>query len=660
MEDVIKNKNILDIKTNQTNTNNINSDSMKSLFNHWGKIINTLVENGNHSFGVTINLPKNPIYLVEDYMVECLNYSWDGRSMKLDFSGQRWSDKQGLWPEKNIYGHYDSLEYVNCLSRDNILYSSLKKCLEKYFIVSVFFSVIENKNNKYHIHILLSIKNFIDYNYSLKNNLYKIILLQLQTDYKELDWDIRVDSLLYFKDIKNWIIYIHKNIKSWTNKSLLIVEYSINKPLTDELNLIYKYKVNPSDALDVYSINFQYPIKDDYNTDSYFFNIKLKNISGIKNKDNILNQRVLINILQYYLILNEYYIYNDNIYEKIKESKISYRLVGTIKNILYDKFQENVVKFYLVHLIGYFEGFDFSYLMDNYFIKSKNIIESIKDISTQRIIPDFGLIEFTDGVYSIKYDRFFHNEIDYNFSNKISTIKYYNKSYNRVRQDKPTNWINGIKNALGINGDEFVNNDYIRICLSVVNPIHKNLFNKNSTLFIYGKSNTGKTTLIGSIYINFFGDDKVGSYINNRNFKYQDLIGKVVGLIDEGRYTSSMSSDLLKIIGQERITIEKKYSKEHVLIDPIPIIILTNMMFDDKNNLVDVALKNRLYIIEFINTISKENLSDSENYKIKLKNEEPNIIVYCNKLLFRFKDKDSIGKIGKRISNKKILDKIKN
>ena len=121
-----------------------------------------------------------------------------------------------------------------------------------------------------------------------------------------------------------------------------------------------------------------------------------------------------------------------------------------------------------------------------------------------------------------------------------------------------------------------------------------------------------------------------------------------------------MSSDLLKIIGQERITIEKKYSKEHVLIDPIPIIILTNMMFDDKNNLVDVALKNRLYIIEFINTISKENLSDSENYKIKLKNEEPNIIVYCNKLLFRFKDKDSIGKIGKRISNKKILDKIKN
>jgi hypothetical protein len=191
--------------------------------------------------------------------------------------------------------------------------------------------------------------------------------------------------------------------------------------------------------LDVYSINFQYPIKDDYNTDSYFFNIKLKNISGIKNKDNILNQRVLINLLQYYLILNEYYIYNDNIYEKIKESKISYKLVGTIKNILYDKFQENVVKFYLVHLIGYFEGFDFSYLMDNYFIKSKNIIESIKDISTQRIIPDFGLIEFTDGVYSIKYDRFFHNGIDYNFSNKISTIKYYNKSYNRVRQDKPTN-----------------------------------------------------------------------------------------------------------------------------------------------------------------------------------------------------------------------------
>jgi hypothetical protein len=166
-------------------------------------------------------------------------------------------------------------------------------------------------------------------------------------------------------------------------------------------------------------------------------NIVLKNIFGIKITNNKIDQRTLINILQYYLILNEYFIYNENIYIKIKESKISYKLIGSLKNLLYDGFQENVVNYFIKNFEYYFKGFDFSFLMDNYFIKNKSIIESIKDISTQRIEPDFGLIEFIDGIYSIKYDRFFPNKKDYSFSNKICTIKYYNKCYNRVRQDKP-------------------------------------------------------------------------------------------------------------------------------------------------------------------------------------------------------------------------------
>jgi len=155
----------------------------------------------------------------------------------------------------------------------------------------------------------------------------------------------------------------------------------------------------------------------------------LQTMNGIKITYNKIDQRVLINILQYYLILNEYYIYNDNIYEKIKESKISYKVIGSLKEILYYKFQENVVNYFVNNLEAYFNGFDFSYLMDTYFIKNKNTIESIKDISTQRINPDFGLLEFTDGVYSIKYDRFFPNKDNYFFNNKISTIKYYNKTY---------------------------------------------------------------------------------------------------------------------------------------------------------------------------------------------------------------------------------------
>ena len=132
------------------------------------------------------------------------------------------------------------------------------------------------------------------------------------------------------------------------------------------------------------------------------------NLNGVKITNNVINQTVLTDLLHYYLILNEYYIYNGNIYSKIKESNISYKLEGSLKDILYDNFQYNVVNYYINNFAFYFKGFDFSYLLKNYFVKSKFIVESIKDISTQRINPDFGLIEFTDGIYSIKSVSYTH------------------------------------------------------------------------------------------------------------------------------------------------------------------------------------------------------------------------------------------------------------
>jgi len=116
-----------------------------------------------------------------------------------------------------------------------------------------------------------------------------------------------------------------------------------------------------------------------------------------------------------------------------------------------------------------------------------------------------------------------------------------------------------------------------------------------------------------------------------------------------------MSSDLLKITGQEKIIVEKKYSKEHIIINPIPLIILSNILFEDQNKSIDDALKNRLYIIEFINAISKESLTLSNEFKKKLKAEEANIIIYCNKLLFRLED-SNFNIIGDRISNKKLIN----
>ena len=54
-------------------------------------------------------------------------------------------------------------------------------------------------------------------------------------------------------------MYMHKDIISWTNKSLLLVDNYLKKSLIDELNYIYIKKVFPPYSLDIYSINFQYP-----------------------------------------------------------------------------------------------------------------------------------------------------------------------------------------------------------------------------------------------------------------------------------------------------------------------------------------------------------------------------------------------------------------
>lgn len=576
----------------------------KILSNSWDFIVDWSINIvGNQHFALTINMP--------------LEFWYDGKHL-------------------SNYDNYSLQCYIEC--RDKIINHLLF-----YFKTTTYIFIVPEKNKKgvLHFHILISIRNFIDYNYTLKNNLLlclkKLDLVGIYIN----DLDIKVESLLYFKDVKNWAIYMYKDMYNWSLPSNI---YILSKYHDD---IFIKYLGNVT--LYYLQVNCEFnKIENNYIN-------AINDLFGVRLTNNKIEQTTLIDLLQYYLILNEYYIYNNNIYLKIKDSKISYRLVGSLTEILYDKFQQNIVFYFLNNFEYYFKGFDFNYLLKGYFIKTKNIIEAIRDISTQRIEPDFGLIEFTDGVYSIKYDRFFSNKGNYIFSNHTSTIKYYKKSYDWTRKVKPKNWISGLKNALDIKSNEFNNNDYVRLCLHIINPIHKDLFGKDSTLFIHGQSNTGKTTLIVNVLSEFLGQDNVGSIVNTRNFKFQDLAGKIIGIIDEGRYNSSMSSDLLKITGQEKIIVEKKYSKEHISIEPIPLIIVSNMLFEDKNKDIDEALKNRLYIIEFINAISKENLNCSKGFKKKLKEEESNIIIYCNKLLFKLKDGD-LKAIGDRISNKKILN----
>jgi hypothetical protein len=51
-------------------------------------------------------------------------------------------------------------------------------------------------------------------------------------------------------------------------------------------------------------------------------------------------------------------------------------------------------------------------------------------------------MEFSDGIYDIKNNIFINknkNNLNLFIKQQIKTIKYYNRSYQRIRQDKPNN-----------------------------------------------------------------------------------------------------------------------------------------------------------------------------------------------------------------------------
>lgn len=139
----------------------------KMLFNEWAKIIKWSVELGNNHFAVTINIPQF--------------YNGDGS----DF---------------DVIKKFHS--YVGDIIVDN------------FPTVTWFFIVNENnEKQKLHFHAIIAIRNFIDYNYTLKNNLTDILLNGFVNYFKlNYYYDVKVDSLIYFKDIKNWVMYMHKDL----------------------------------------------------------------------------------------------------------------------------------------------------------------------------------------------------------------------------------------------------------------------------------------------------------------------------------------------------------------------------------------------------------------------------------------------------------------
>lgn len=616
----------------------------KPIFNNWDIFINWSLSLGNSHFAITINFPE---------------YYDD--SLSLSLLNLKENDKE------------DEEKY-NLVLKEYLLYLlDYPKLTTWFFIINE-----EHKNKTLHVHGILAIRNLTDFNKNIKINILDQIkekpLIENQHSYGKVD--IVIKNLTDFLNIKKWIMYLHKS--NWLFKPKLYIinkyyDYSITLFHTAYFYDVFYNKDNKyileCDSIEIEKIEQIICNIKNYNYNDYINNPTIKlnyNLIGCKINNNKLLQETFIDLISYYLYLNNIYIYKNNIYKKINDSLISYELIGKIKEELYNNFEDKIILFFLNNYPCHFKSFDFYFLIKNFKQKFEFILEKIEDIITNKINPDFSLMEFIDGIYDLSNNKFIKKNNFKELSNyngleieKVTTIKYYNQYYNWVRQNEPKNWINGIKNALNIekninitkliknsNIDNFENNinNFIIICLFVGTLFQKNNKNKKRFLYLYGKSNTGKTTYINKVLSHFFLNENIGTIVSDNNFTFQDIENKLLVIIDEFKYNSKLNSEFLKLLGGEKLLVSKKYSKKHINITNSRGVVASNSLFLETDKFINEALYNRLYVIEFINKIIKNNIDIDE----KLKKEEPNIYIYCNKIFYYFLFK------FKKIENKKI------
>lgn len=551
----------------------------------------------NFSLKVKVNFNKTIYYFskknvipIDDTMLKEKDWLEKKRNLLKKALSNRFQDIIN-WSIKSGNNHFaitiNILEYDLTFGVDvTEYYNEIKDIIFKNFPSTTYLIVVseENKLGNIHFHAIVGIRNFIDYNYTLLNNLRKVLNNEFSTDrhyYGKFSYlhDIKVQPLLFFKDIKNWFVYIYKDMFIWLYEAYIYLsEFDMYDNMFLE-NTKWN-KIHEHLWLNEWSCTDQsFPI---YQNFIYIEHNSLNEINGIILNKNKITQKTLLNIIQYYLILNNLFVYGNYIYKKVPNYKISYEEVGTIKSVLFDNFQKNIMNFFLEKYNNYFNGFDFIDLISMYLHQSKDIIQEIYDITTNRIYPDFTTVEFSDGIYSFKYRRFIKkNDIkDLN----ISTIKFYRNSYSWTRQCIPNVWISNVLNVIGFKGN--IQNElktlfqmenggiilgktgniefdyFIQVCYYISLIFRDKIQSKKKFLFLLGITNSGKTTLVTKVLENYLGQESIGRIVSGNTFQFQDLINKKVLIAEEFELDKELKGVMLKLLGGEEVLISKKYEKE--------------------------------------------------------------------------------------------------
>jgi len=86
------------------------------------------------------------------------------------------------------------------------------------------------------------------------------------------------------------------------------------------------------------------------------------------------------------------------------------------------------------------ENLDFYSIKLKFFQKAKKLLENPSNILLNEKKVSFDILEFKDGIYSIKKDKFIKNAKEYSkIEDNLVTLKYYNISYKHCVKKKPIN-----------------------------------------------------------------------------------------------------------------------------------------------------------------------------------------------------------------------------
>jgi phage/plasmid-associated DNA primase len=181
-----------------------------------------------------------------------------------------------------------------------------------------------------------------------------------------------------------------------------------------------------------------------------------------------------------------------------------------------------------------------------------------------------------------------------------------------------------------------------------------NIIGKQRVLYIYGEPNTKKTTLTAQVLINYYGIENIGFISKNKNFTLENLINKEIAIFDEYEHYNLPIDSALKLLEGSDIIIDQKFKKPIILNQLNLIIISNNPIIENKNitPIIKEALNKRIKYIKF--TKIESNTKNIIEINKQLIQEEPFIILYCNKILHKIK------KPQLKLNDKKLIELLNN